>query len=272
VSRRVAHATAHVDRRPRCALAQPHSPRFRSCSALFASVRGLGCGARLTCTASRWFPPLGRRPQGGICVERGFVRCSGCWRSHRCRAVAALCRLVCIAIARLRAAALAARVNGALCAGEGAALGEPGVDGGDQVAAVVVSDHLCDGLGGRGRARRPRRGRSSIGLLRGRAKAARVHRDPPGGDRERSLPRPDRHAPVPCPAGGRGATRRARDLHATFAERGKHTWPPDVTVFPSWPEGYRALAAEEGFKPADVKQAAEDVRQFIREIDQADEA
>jgi hypothetical protein len=59
---------------------------------------------------------------------------------------------------------------------------------------------------------------------------------------------------------------------ATFAERGKHTWHPEVTVFPSWPEGYRALADEEGFEPADVEQAAEEVRQFIQEIDDAEEA
>lgn len=59
---------------------------------------------------------------------------------------------------------------------------------------------------------------------------------------------------------------------AVFAERAKHAWPPRVTVFPSWPEGYAALAAEEGFEPPDVEQAAKEARRFIREIDQAREA
>jgi hypothetical protein len=36
-------------------------------------------------------------------------------------------------------------VHRSLCTRNGAALCELGVDGGDQVAAVVVTDHLCDG-------------------------------------------------------------------------------------------------------------------------------
>ena len=37
-------------------------------------------------------------------------------------------------------------VHGALCADECASFGEPCVDGGDEVATVVVADHPSDGL------------------------------------------------------------------------------------------------------------------------------
>lgn len=54
-----------------------------------------------------------------------------------------------------------------------------------------------------------------------------------------------------------------------FALRAKHTWPPNVTVWPSWPEGFRAMARDVGFYSHDVEVAAEDLRVFITEIDAA---
>ncbi|MHB8681436.1 MAG: nucleotidyl transferase AbiEii/AbiGii toxin family protein [Acidimicrobiales bacterium] len=51
-----------------------------------------------------------------------------------------------------------------------------------------------------------------------------------------------------------------------FSLRAMHAWPPDVTVFPSWPEGYRALATELDFPITDVEQAAEAVRRLIARV------
>ena len=54
-----------------------------------------------------------------------------------------------------------------------------------------------------------------------------------------------------------------------FALRGKHAWPPDVTVWPDWVGGFRAMAGEIGFHTDDVEAAANDLREFIDEIDAA---
>ena len=54
-----------------------------------------------------------------------------------------------------------------------------------------------------------------------------------------------------------------------FELRVKHTWPPDVTVHPSWPAGFAAMAADVGFSTQDVDIAADALRQFISEIDAA---
>jgi len=54
-----------------------------------------------------------------------------------------------------------------------------------------------------------------------------------------------------------------------FRLRGKHTWPPRITVLSDWPEGYRTLAGQLGFAPADVHQAAIDVHEIIARIDAA---
>lgn len=54
-----------------------------------------------------------------------------------------------------------------------------------------------------------------------------------------------------------------------FRLRAKHTWPPRITVLPDWPEGYRTLAEQLGFAPADVYQAAIDVQEIIARIDAA---
>jgi len=54
-----------------------------------------------------------------------------------------------------------------------------------------------------------------------------------------------------------------------FELRDKHTWPPDVTVQPSWPAGFAGMAADIGFYTQDVDIAADTLRQFISEIDAA---
>jgi type II secretory pathway pseudopilin PulG len=54
-----------------------------------------------------------------------------------------------------------------------------------------------------------------------------------------------------------------------FRLRAKHAWPPRITVLPDWPEGYRTLAEQLGFAPADVHQAAIDVQEIIVRIDAA---
>lgn len=51
-----------------------------------------------------------------------------------------------------------------------------------------------------------------------------------------------------------------------FGLRAMHTWPPSVTVFASWPEPYRALAAEMAFPINDVQKAADAVAEFIIRI------
>ncbi len=52
-----------------------------------------------------------------------------------------------------------------------------------------------------------------------------------------------------------------------FRLRGEHAWPPSITVLRDWPEGYRTLARQLGFAPADVHQAAIDVQEIIARID-----
>lgn len=54
-----------------------------------------------------------------------------------------------------------------------------------------------------------------------------------------------------------------------FALRGKHTWPPEVTVFPSWPAAFTTMAAEVGVHTDDVEVAADALRALIAEIDAA---
>jgi hypothetical protein len=54
-----------------------------------------------------------------------------------------------------------------------------------------------------------------------------------------------------------------------FELRSKHSWPPQVTVHPSWPPGFAAMAADIGFYTDDVAVAAEALREFIAEIDAA---
>jgi hypothetical protein len=54
-----------------------------------------------------------------------------------------------------------------------------------------------------------------------------------------------------------------------FRLRAKHAWPPRITVLPEWPDGYRSLAKQLDFAPANVHQAAADVQEIIARIDAA---
>lgn len=54
-----------------------------------------------------------------------------------------------------------------------------------------------------------------------------------------------------------------------FTTRGKHSWPPTVTVYESWREPFRALAIENGFEPEDIDEAVERLGALIKQIDQA---
>jgi hypothetical protein len=54
-----------------------------------------------------------------------------------------------------------------------------------------------------------------------------------------------------------------------FEVREQHSWPPEITVYPSWPELYRTVATEMEMPITDVYEAAEAVRDFIDRIDQA---
>jgi hypothetical protein len=51
-----------------------------------------------------------------------------------------------------------------------------------------------------------------------------------------------------------------------FTSRGKQSWPPRLTVEPSWPDEYRALAFELNFAVGDVTEAAALVQELIDEI------
>jgi nucleotidyltransferase AbiEii toxin of type IV toxin-antitoxin system len=48
-----------------------------------------------------------------------------------------------------------------------------------------------------------------------------------------------------------------------FAARATHPWPPQLTIEPSWPEQYPALATEQGFAVTDVHEAADRVQALI---------
>jgi Nucleotidyl transferase AbiEii toxin, Type IV TA system len=52
-----------------------------------------------------------------------------------------------------------------------------------------------------------------------------------------------------------------------FNLRGMHAWPPRVTVYDEWRTSYPEEAAELGFKPSDVDDAAARVQAFIEQID-----
>jgi hypothetical protein len=51
-----------------------------------------------------------------------------------------------------------------------------------------------------------------------------------------------------------------------FGVRGKQPWPPRLSIEPSWPEQYQALAIEQGFVIQDVVAAADRVQALIDEI------
>ena len=53
----------------------------------------------------------------------------------------------------------------------------------------------------------------------------------------------------------------------TFALRGKHSWPPVITVFEGWAEGYERTALENGFPVTDIKSAVAAVEAIVQRID-----
>jgi hypothetical protein len=55
----------------------------------------------------------------------------------------------------------------------------------------------------------------------------------------------------------------------TFERRDKHTWPPELTIEPSWPDIYAADAKRCEFDVETVDEAADLMRAFISEIDTA---
>jgi hypothetical protein len=55
----------------------------------------------------------------------------------------------------------------------------------------------------------------------------------------------------------------AAACHEIFAARATRPWPPQLSVEPSWPEQYAALAAEQDFAITDVHEAVERVRALI---------
>jgi Nucleotidyl transferase AbiEii toxin, Type IV TA system len=52
-----------------------------------------------------------------------------------------------------------------------------------------------------------------------------------------------------------------------FELRAKHAWPPAVTVWPSWADGFAAMARDVAFHTEDVEIAGDDLRAFIADID-----
>jgi hypothetical protein len=61
----------------------------------------------------------------------------------------------------------------------------------------------------------------------------------------------------------------AEACRTVFASRGKQSWPPRLTIEPSWPDEYRALAFELDFAVGDVGEAAALLEAFIDQIDAA---
>jgi hypothetical protein len=54
-----------------------------------------------------------------------------------------------------------------------------------------------------------------------------------------------------------------------FTSRRKQPWPPTLTIEPSWPREYRALALDQDFAIQDVGEAAAEIEAFIDRIDAA---
>jgi hypothetical protein len=56
-----------------------------------------------------------------------------------------------------------------------------------------------------------------------------------------------------------------------FTVRGKHAWPPTVTIYDSWREPFAALAEENGFTPDNIDDAVAELNALIADIDAARE-
>jgi hypothetical protein len=57
-----------------------------------------------------------------------------------------------------------------------------------------------------------------------------------------------------------------------FTQRATHPWPPQLTIEPSWPKQYAALAAEQDFGVSDIHEATARVQRFIDTLAAADRA
>jgi hypothetical protein len=55
----------------------------------------------------------------------------------------------------------------------------------------------------------------------------------------------------------------------TFALRGQHTWPPEITVYPSWGESYAAMAHNMEMPITEVEEGVAAVTAFIARIEEA---
>lgn len=55
-----------------------------------------------------------------------------------------------------------------------------------------------------------------------------------------------------------------------FDLRGTHSWPPELTVEPTWPSTYRELAAELDFPTNDINDAIARVQALIDQIQSAE--
>lgn len=55
----------------------------------------------------------------------------------------------------------------------------------------------------------------------------------------------------------------------TFENRATHNWPPELATPDGWEQPYMAEAEKLEFTPADVHEAAAEIRAFIAEIDAA---
>lgn len=55
-----------------------------------------------------------------------------------------------------------------------------------------------------------------------------------------------------------------------FELRGKHDWPPEITIVTGWEEGYAELAAKLGYHIDNVHDAKAAVEEFIKRIDESD--
>jgi Nucleotidyl transferase AbiEii toxin, Type IV TA system len=53
----------------------------------------------------------------------------------------------------------------------------------------------------------------------------------------------------------------------TFAARRQQPWPPQITIYPDWPDRYAAMAKSLDMPITDVNQAVETIHAFVRQID-----
>ncbi len=57
------------------------------------------------------------------------------------------------------------------------------------------------------------------------------------------------------------------DCMQIFKLRNTHAWPPNVTVYDSWVEPYKAIANDAGVAVTDAHRAAADLREYLTSIE-----